>query len=91
MGYKERIPSALFTEDGHYLGRPADFDDRIIQRRLRLVNAIPGFTGTDFTLLDIGCGNGASMFGLYKKMKYCLGLEITDEHLSEFEKITKNS
>ena len=86
MQYKERIPNPLFNEDGHYLGRPADFDDRIIQRRLRLVEQIQGFTGTDLTLLEIGCGNGASMFGLSHKMKYCLGLEITDEHLSEFNK-----
>ena len=85
MQYKDRVPEALFKEDGHYLGRPADFDDRIIQRRLNLVNKIEGFTGNDLTLLDIGCGNGASMFGLSKKMKYCLGLEITDEHLPEFE------
>ena len=84
MQHQQRIPDALFKEDGHYLGRPADFEDRIVQRRLRLVEQIPGFTGTDLSLLDIGCGNGASMFGLSSKMKYCLGLEITDEHLSEF-------
>jgi 2-polyprenyl-3-methyl-5-hydroxy-6-metoxy-1,4-benzoquinol methylase len=89
MRYKERIPDALFKEDGHYLGRPADFDDRIVQRRLRLVNAIPNFTGTDLTLLDIGCGNGASMFGLHNTLKSCLGLEITDEHFSEFENYKK--
>jgi 2-polyprenyl-3-methyl-5-hydroxy-6-metoxy-1,4-benzoquinol methylase len=84
MKYKERIPDALFKEDGHYLGRPADFDDRIIRRRLKLVYEVQNFTGTNLTLLDIGCGNGASMFGLHRKMKYCLGLEITNEHLSEF-------
>ena len=86
MKYEERIPGALFTEEGHYKGRPADFDDRIIQRRLRLVEQIPGFTGADLTLLDIGCGNGASLFGLSHKMKYCLGLEITASHLTEFNK-----
>lgn len=86
MQYEERIPDALFKKDGHYLGRPADFEDRIIQRRLRLVEQIPNFTGKDLTLLDIGCGNGASMIGLSKKMKHCIGLEITDEHLSEFNK-----
>lgn len=91
MQYQERIPDALFKEDGHYLGRPADFDDRIIQRRLRLVEQIPDFTGTDLTLLDIGCGNGASMFGLSHKMKYCLGLEITDEHLSEFNQFKEKN
>jgi 2-polyprenyl-3-methyl-5-hydroxy-6-metoxy-1,4-benzoquinol methylase len=91
MEYQERIPDALFTEDGHYLGRPADFEDRIIQRRLRLVEQIPGFIGKDLSLLDIGCGNGASMFGLSGKMKYCLGLEITDEHLSEFNKFKEKN
>jgi SAM-dependent methyltransferase len=85
MKYKDRIPKEFFKDDGHYLGRPADFSDRIIQRRLNLVNKIDHFIGKDLTLLDIGCGNGASMFGLSDKMKYCLGLDITDEHLSEFE------
>ncbi len=91
MQYEERIPDALFKKDGHYLGRPADFNDRIIQRRLRLVEKVPGFTGTDLTLLDIGCGNGASMFGLSHKMKYCLGLEITGEHLTEFNKFKETN
>lgn len=85
MKYEKRIPKELFKEDGHYLGRPADFDDKIVQRRLNLVNKIPGFTSKDLTLLDIGCGNGASMFGLADKMKNCLGLEITTEHLPEFD------
>ena len=74
MQYKDRVPEELFKEDGHYMGRPADFEDRIIQRRLNLVNKIENFTGNDLTLLDIGCGNGASMFGLSNKMKYCLDL-----------------
>lgn len=91
MHYKERIPEQLFKEDGHYLGRPADFNDRIIQRRLNLVNQIPNFTGKDLSLLDIGCGNGASLFGLSKKMKYCLGVEIQDEHIAEFESYKKRN
>lgn len=86
MHFKERIPEELFDESGHYLGRPADFDDKIIQRRLNLVNKIPNFTGKDLSLLEIGCGNGASMFGLHDKMKECLGIDITDDHLSIFNK-----
>lgn len=84
MQYKERVPEALFNETGHYLGRPADFTDLIIRRRLNLVNKIPGFTGTELSLLEIGCGNGATLFGLHQKMKHCLGVEITDEHLDQF-------
>ncbi|MBM3419427.1 MAG: class I SAM-dependent methyltransferase [Bacteroidetes bacterium] len=86
MRHQERIPGALFDDKGHYLGRPADFNDKIIERRLNLVNKIPDFTGANLTLLDIGCGNGASMFGLQLKMKSCLGIDITDEHYSEFDK-----
>lgn len=86
MHFKERVPDALFDSTGHYLGRPADFDDKIVKRRLHLVKNIPNFIGKDFTLLEIGCGNGASMFGLHDKMKECLGIDITDEHLSAFNK-----
>ena len=62
MRYEQRVPEKLFEEDGHYLGRPADFSDRIVERRINLVNGITGFTGKNLSLLDIGCGNGASMF-----------------------------
>lgn len=85
MQYEERIPKALIKE-GHYTGRPADFDDLIIHRRLNLLRQFPGFTGSDYDLLDIGCGNGASMFLLSGEMKSCLGLEIERTHFAEFEK-----
>lgn len=89
--YRERVPFELFNNDGHYLGRPASFDDRIIQRRLRLTRSINGFIGNKLTLLDIGCGNGASLFGLANEMKYCRGIDITNEHLSIFEKFKNNN
>lgn len=84
MKYKEHIPEQLFTEEGHYLGKPAEFDDRIVQRRIRLVREIPGFVGSELTLLDIGCGNGASLFALSPYMKHCVGIDICDDHLPEF-------
>lgn len=84
MGYKERVPEELFQGDGHYLGRPADFTDRIIRRRVKLVEEISGFTNKELSLLEIGCGNGASMFLLSDKMKKCIGIEITREHEEEF-------
>jgi len=90
MRYEQRVPEKLFEEDGHYLGRPADFSDRIVERRINLVNGITGFTGKNLSLLDIGCGNGASMFLLSDKMKNCVGIDITDEQLSEFNNY-KNS
>lgn len=84
MRYKERVPKELFEENGHYLGRPADFSDRIIKRRINLVKNIKEFTGKNYSLLDIGCGNGASMFLLSNQMKRCVGIDITDEQLNEF-------
>jgi len=86
MKYKDRIPKIPFNEDGHYDGRPADFNDRIVLRRIKLVESIPDFTGEDYNLLDIGCGNGASMFLLSDKMKECVGLDITDEHEDKFNR-----
>jgi len=85
MKYTERIPESLFDESKHYLGKPASFEDRIVQRRLRLLKKIPDFLGENLTLLDIGCGNGASLFGLQKDFKYCTGIDITNEHFSEFD------
>ncbi len=85
MSYKARVPEQLFEPDGHYLGRPADFDDRIVHRRVRLVEQVPGFTGKDLELLEVGCGGGATMFMLADKMKSCQGIDITDEQQEVFE------
>ncbi|MEL6923012.1 MAG: class I SAM-dependent methyltransferase [Bacteroidota bacterium] len=84
MRYEDRVPEELFKEEGHYLGRPADFKDRIIGRRVRLVESVEGFTGKDLSLLDIGCGNGASMFLLADTMKKCVGIEVNRDHEEEF-------
>lgn len=91
MHFKARIPKELFREDGHYLGRPADFEDRIIERRIRLVKESPGFIGKELELLDIGCGNGASMFKMADTMRFCQGIEISDEHLAEFNRYKANN
>ena len=91
MKYTERIPESLFDENKHYLGKPASFEDRIVQRRLRLLKKIPEFLGENLTLLDIGCGNGASLFDLQENFKFCLGIDITDEHLSEFNDFKKKN
>jgi len=91
MKSREYIQDNLFNEDGHYFGRPADFGDELISRRISLLGQIPGFFGKEFSLLDIGCGNGASMFHLSPMMQKCVGIDITDEHKTVFNDFMKKN
>ncbi len=84
MRFDERVPEELIKE-GHYLGRPADFDDKIVHRRVELVKNIPGFLNKKFELLDIGCGNGASLFLLANEFQFLQGIEMETIHQAEFE------
>jgi cyclopropane fatty-acyl-phospholipid synthase-like methyltransferase len=83
MRYKRRIPKELMKAD-HYLGRPADFSDEITKRRIRILQKVKQFCKKEFSVLDIGCGNGASMFLLSSDMKNCYGVDIEKSHYEEF-------
>lgn len=85
MVIKDRIPNNLFDENNHYFGKPAEFNDRIIDRRIRILESYDGFLDKNATLLDIGAGNGATLFKLAPKIKYGLGIDITDAHQMQFE------
>jgi 2-polyprenyl-3-methyl-5-hydroxy-6-metoxy-1,4-benzoquinol methylase len=85
-----RIDKNLFEDDGHFLGRPADFDDRIVFRRLNLVDKIPGFYGKDLNLVDVGCGNGASMLRLADKFEECVGIDVFESHRKTFEQLRQH-
>ncbi len=88
MRYEERVPDELVI-DNHYIGRPADFNDRIIQKRINLVRKIPNFVSKELDLVEIGCGNGASMLLLADGMKSCLGVELFEGNKEEFETLKK--
>ena len=88
MRYEERVPDELII-DNHYIGRPADFSDRIIQKRINLVRKIPNFISKESDLLEIGCGNGASMLLLADEMKNCLGIELFEGNKKEFDVLKK--
>ena len=79
-----RVPKELFKEDGHYLGRPADATDVIISRRVNISKQIPGFLNKEKTVLEIGCGNGATLFLLAKEFKQLDGIEVNEDHLKAF-------
>ncbi len=80
-----RVDETLF-EGEHYLGRPADSTDKIITRRVELTKAIPGFCNKQMSLLEIGCGNGATLLLMADEMKNCLGVDVFD-HTAEFKKV----
>ncbi|TAD98518.1 MAG: class I SAM-dependent methyltransferase [Bacteroidetes bacterium] len=81
-----RIDEKLFV-GSHYLGKPAELTDRIIQKRVDLVRQIPNFCDKNLDLVDVGCGNGASMFLLSDQMNSCTGLELFENHRQEFNNI----
>lgn len=86
MANTGRVDTSLF-ESGHYLGKPADFTDKIISRRVDLTLAIPNFAGKQLELVEIGCGNGSSMILLSPYFKSIDGLEYFDGHQQEFEQL----
>lgn len=69
------------------MGKPAELSDKIITRRLNILLSVPNFTGSEYTLADIGCGNGASTILLAPKMKFCTGVEVFEEHKLVFDRI----
>lgn len=84
MANTSRVDTTMFAGE-HYLGKPADFTDKIITRRVGLVKQIDGFCDKQYDLVDIGCGNGASMFLLSGDFRSCTGLEVNDQHQAAFE------
>ena len=85
MNYKKEEAISFFS-NGHFLGCPANFDDVIIDRRLNLLRKFPDFLNKEYNLVEIGCGNGASIFKISKEIKTALGLDINNEHFPEIYK-----
>ena len=86
MSNTSRVDTSMF-ESGHYLGKPADAEDLITQRRIRILQGLSGFVGKDLTLLEIGCGNGATMLKLADSFLKVTGLEYNEAHRNEYDKI----
>lgn len=84
MSNTARVDKQLF-EGEHYLGKPADSNDLIIERRIRILKQIPGFVGKDLDLLEIGCGNGNTLLKLAEGFRSATGLEYETSHQAEFE------
>lgn len=89
LPYMTGIDQKLFDGE-HYLGKPANTTDKIITRRINLVKSIPGFCDKNKNLLEIGCGNGASLLLMSDCMQQCTGVDIFD-HTAWFENEKKQS
>lgn len=83
-----RVDKELF-EGQHYLGKPADADDLIIERRIRILKGVPDFIGKELVLLEIGCGNGNTLLKLAGEYKSAIGLEYVADHKQEFDLLKK--
>ncbi|MBC7849845.1 MAG: class I SAM-dependent methyltransferase [Chitinophagaceae bacterium] len=84
MSNTNRVDKQLF-QDEHYLGKPADEDDRIVKRRIDILNEQVGFFNKEMTCLEIGCGTGATINQVAKEFSDCVGVDIYD-YAADFEK-----
>ena len=77
MSNTPRVDKSLF-HDQHYLGKPADDTDRIITRRIEILEEYAGFYDFNADLVEAGCGNGATITRIAKRFRYGMGLDIFD-------------
>lgn len=83
MSNTKRVDKDLFSGE-HYLGKPADDTDKIITRRLEILDRYPEFFSKNFSCVEVGCGEGATVTRLAHRFDHCLGIDIFD-YSKEFE------
>jgi 2-polyprenyl-3-methyl-5-hydroxy-6-metoxy-1,4-benzoquinol methylase len=84
MANTERVDKNLFSDE-HYLGKPADDTDKIISRRIEILEKHSAFFSADLDLVEVGCGSGATITRIANRFNYALGIDIFD-YSAEFEK-----
>ncbi|QDU09852.1 class I SAM-dependent methyltransferase [Gimesia aquarii] len=62
-------------------GIPAEFEDYIVSRRIRIISDFPGFLGDELRLLDAGCGSGCSLLQLCNFFKDCHGFDVNEDYI----------
>jgi len=86
MSNTQRVDKTLF-EGSHYLGKPADFDDLLVRRRIDILKRFEAFWNSESDIIDIGCGNGNTILPMAKAFKKAYGLEYTSDHENDFHRI----
>jgi ubiquinone/menaquinone biosynthesis C-methylase UbiE len=61
------------------LGKPASYDDFVLERRIELIDGMGSFRGG--RLLDVGSGNGAQTLRLLGRFEEIVALDVVPEHL----------
>ncbi len=83
MSNTGRVDKTLFRNE-HYLGKPADDEDKIISRRIKLIERYPEFFNKTLSCIEVGCGSGATITRVANRFKTSLGIDIFD-YSQEFE------
>jgi 2-polyprenyl-3-methyl-5-hydroxy-6-metoxy-1,4-benzoquinol methylase len=65
-------------------GKPAEETEFIVARRIELLYRSNDFVRSDVDLLDIGCGNGATLLRLAGSYRHCHGIDISEESGARF-------
>jgi 2-polyprenyl-3-methyl-5-hydroxy-6-metoxy-1,4-benzoquinol methylase len=79
MANTSRVDKELFKEN-HYLGKPADDEDKIISRRIGIIEKYPEFFNRSMTCIEVGCGSGATITQVASRFEKCIGVDIYDYH-----------
>lgn len=85
-----RVDKSLFDQE-HYLGKPADDEDRIISRRIDILGQYPEFFNRNMSLIEVGCGQGATINRVASRFRECLGVDIFDYTEAYEESRQKNA
>jgi 2-polyprenyl-3-methyl-5-hydroxy-6-metoxy-1,4-benzoquinol methylase len=77
MSNTGRVDKNLFSGD-HYLGKPAGDEDKIISRRINILEQYPEFFNQSLTCIEAGCGSGATITRISNRFNKTVGIDIFD-------------
>jgi 2-polyprenyl-3-methyl-5-hydroxy-6-metoxy-1,4-benzoquinol methylase len=83
MSNTTRVDKDLFREE-HYLGKPAADEDKIISRRITVLERYPEFFNRSLSCIEVGCGSGATITRVANRFNETLGIDIFD-YSNQFE------
>ena len=89
MANTDRVDKDLF-KDAHYLGKPAADLDKIVSRRIGVLEHYPEFFDSNANLIEVGSGSGATITRLANRFKTAIGIDIYDYSVQYTQQQIKN-